>query len=91
MAAREQEMSEHEHGGTKPGGRSSPRKRNVSCPNCGKLSIYSELNAFRPFCSENCKTGDLAAWASDEYRLPTKEPVHSNPDERTSEDNYEDI
>ena len=84
-------MSEHEHGGTRSGGRSTSRLRNVSCPNCGKQSIYSELNVFRPFCSEICKTGDLAAWASDEYRLPTKEPADPTADEHTGEDSREDI
>jgi endogenous inhibitor of DNA gyrase (YacG/DUF329 family) len=26
-------------------------------------------NAFRPFCSERCRVLDLAAWATDRYRI----------------------
>ena len=26
-------------------------------------------NAFRPFCSERCKTIDLGAWATEQYRV----------------------
>ena len=29
--------------------------------------------AWRPFCSERCKTLDLGAWASEAYRLPAEE------------------
>ena len=39
----------------------------VKCPNCGKLTRWSQQNAFRPFCSERCKMIDLGAWASDRY------------------------
>lgn len=41
----------------------------VSCPVCKKTTEW-EGNPFRPFCSERCKTIDLAAWASEEYRIP---------------------
>ena len=41
----------------------------VSCPVCRKKAPW-EQNPWRPFCSERCKTIDLAAWASGEYRLP---------------------
>ncbi|MBF0566281.1 MAG: DNA gyrase inhibitor YacG [Nitrospirae bacterium] len=41
----------------------------VKCPNC-KKEIAWEGNPYRPFCSERCKTSDLAAWASDKYRIP---------------------
>jgi len=44
--------------------------RIVKCPTCSKSAVYSESNPFRPFCSRNCQTGDLAAWATDEYRVP---------------------
>ena len=49
--------------------------RTVKCPTCGKASVYSQQNAFRPFCSQHCQTGDLAAWASDEYSIACKEPI----------------
>lgn len=40
----------------------------VKCPVC-KKSVKWEGNPFRPFCSERCKAIDLAAWASEEYRI----------------------
>jgi endogenous inhibitor of DNA gyrase (YacG/DUF329 family) len=40
----------------------------VKCPICRK-ELEWEGNPFRPFCSERCKTVDLAAWASGEYRI----------------------
>lgn len=41
----------------------------VKCPNC-KKEVTWEGNPYRPFCSERCKTSDLAAWAGDQYRIP---------------------
>jgi uncharacterized protein len=45
----------------------------VNCPQCGKSSIYSSKNRFRPFCSERCKMIDLGAWANESYRVPVAE------------------
>jgi endogenous inhibitor of DNA gyrase (YacG/DUF329 family) len=42
----------------------------VTCPSCGVLAAYSQENLHRPFCSDRCKVGDLAAWASDVYAVP---------------------
>ncbi|MDX1573477.1 MAG: DNA gyrase inhibitor YacG, partial [Methylophaga sp.] len=36
----------------------------VNCPTCGRKVIWSEDNAFRPFCSERCKLIDLGEWAA---------------------------
>jgi hypothetical protein len=50
--------------------------KQVKCPTCGKLTHWSNQNAFRPFCSERCKLIDLGAWASDRYAIagqPTDE------------------
>ncbi len=44
----------------------------VPCPKCKKKQVYSIKNAFRPFCSERCRTMDTAAWATDEYAIPEK-------------------
>jgi endogenous inhibitor of DNA gyrase (YacG/DUF329 family) len=41
----------------------------VRCPRCGGPSEYAAANAFRPFCSERCKTLDFGAWASEAYRV----------------------
>jgi endogenous inhibitor of DNA gyrase (YacG/DUF329 family) len=42
----------------------------IKCPTCGKPTVYSAKNLYRPFCSQLCLTSDLAAWASDEYKVP---------------------
>ena len=45
------------------------RVRTLKCPQCSRMTVYSTENLFRPFCSKNCQTGDLAAWATDEYKV----------------------
>jgi endogenous inhibitor of DNA gyrase (YacG/DUF329 family) len=42
----------------------------VVCPNCGGDSVYAAFNAYRPFCSERCKSVDFTAWASEAFRVP---------------------
>lgn len=44
-----------------------PRVITVDCPACGKPSVFSSGNPWRPFCSRQCKTIDLGAWASNQY------------------------
>lgn len=39
------------------------------CPICRK-PVDLLTSAWRPFCSERCKTQDLGAWASEDYRIP---------------------
>ena len=46
--------------------------RTVKCPVCEKPTLFAPSNPWRPFCSERCKTRDLGAWASEEYRVPAK-------------------
>lgn len=58
------------------------KKRLVSCPNCKKLSEFSPINTFRPFCSERCKMIDLGLWASELYAIP----VEIKPEDLTEED-----
>lgn len=45
----------------------------VRCPTCGGPSVFTPANAFRPFCSERCKTLDLGAWASERYRVESQD------------------
>ncbi len=45
----------------------------VACPTCRTLVEWTG-NAFRPFCSERCKDGDLGKWASEAYRIAEEEP-----------------
>ncbi|MGB0467812.1 MAG: DNA gyrase inhibitor YacG [Pontibacterium sp.] len=44
-------------------------KKTVACPQCKKPALWSEDNAFRPFCSERCRLIDLGAWASEAYQI----------------------
>ena len=46
------------------------------CVFCGRHPVEP---ACRPFCSERCKTQDLARWADESYRVPN-EPL-TEPDE----------
>jgi len=55
---------------------SAPAKLNAMttirpCPLCRKPTAW-EGNAWKPFCSERCRTLDLAAWSSESYRVPAK-------------------
>jgi endogenous inhibitor of DNA gyrase (YacG/DUF329 family) len=43
--------------------------RYVACPRCGAQVPWVESSRFRPFCSERCKTVDLGAWATEQYRV----------------------
>lgn len=49
------------------------KQRKVKCPHCGRLTVYSLENNFRPFCSERCRLLDLGAWADETYRVSTQE------------------
>ncbi|WP_347357663.1 DNA gyrase inhibitor YacG [Bdellovibrio sp.] len=49
------------------------QSRQVKCPQCGRLALYSTENPFRPFCSERCRLIDLGEWASESYRIPAKD------------------
>ena len=44
--------------------------RRVPCPHCGQPALFAPANPWRPFCSERCRTLDLGAWASEDYRIP---------------------
>lgn len=58
--------------------------RVVRCPSCGKDSVYSTENQFRPFCSERCRMNDLGSWASESYKIETS--PDSSADDTLSED-----
>ncbi len=47
----------------------------VDCPTCKKSVEWSESNPYRPFCSDRCRLIDLGAWASEDYRIPSTQPV----------------
>jgi endogenous inhibitor of DNA gyrase (YacG/DUF329 family) len=41
--------------------------RIIACPRCKKSTTFDPSNHWRPFCSERCKTIDIAAWADEQY------------------------
>lgn len=41
------------------------------CPICRTPVDWTTVAA-RPFCSERCRTQDLAAWSREDYRIPEK-------------------
>jgi endogenous inhibitor of DNA gyrase (YacG/DUF329 family) len=43
-----------------------PRAKIKKCPICGKPAT----EAWRPFCSEGCKSIDLNRWLSGAYKIP---------------------
>jgi endogenous inhibitor of DNA gyrase (YacG/DUF329 family) len=46
--------------------------REITCPACGKPTVYAESNPSRPFCSPRCRLTDLGGWASEAYRIPAR-------------------
>lgn len=52
----------------------------VDCPVCGKQVPWTPASAWRPFCSERCKTIDLGDWASERHVIPGSAPGQSEED-----------
>ncbi len=40
------------------------------CPHCKKPAAPRPENPAFPFCCERCRTIDLGAWLSEDYRVP---------------------
>ena len=51
------------------------RTRWVRCPACGTQAPYGTENPARPFCSARCRSVDLGAWASENYRVAAAAPA----------------
>ena len=51
----------------------------VDCPVCGRRTEFAPANRWRPFCSQRCKTIDLARWMDGSYAVP--EPVDLSTDD----------
>ncbi len=56
--------------------------RTITCPACGGPSRYASDNAFRPFCSQRCRSLDLGAWASERYRVGATAATNDESNER---------
>jgi endogenous inhibitor of DNA gyrase (YacG/DUF329 family) len=50
------------------------------CVYCRRQAVEAR---WRPFCSERCKTADLAAWATGAYSVPVE---HVEPEESEEPD-----
>ena len=57
----------------------SDASRPRPCPVCGTPVVWGPDAPFRPFCSERCRIADLAAWASERYRVPAVDPPDEPP------------
>ncbi len=49
------------------------KTRQIHCPQCHAVILWSAENPYRPFCSERCKLIDLGQWATGAYRIPQAE------------------
>ncbi len=49
--------------------------RKVVCPGCKGPSLFGPGNPWRPFCSQRCRSADLGAWASEQFRVPAQAPT----------------
>jgi len=63
--------------------------RKISCPRCGKPSLFTAENPYRPFCSERCKLIDLGNWADGRYAIPVGETGGSDEEETPDEERDE--
>ena len=43
-------------------------RKQLRCPICGR-TVTADAPEF-PFCSQRCRTRDLANWVSETYRVP---------------------
>ena len=55
----------------------------VKCPRCGKQVGWSG-NAYRPFCSEECRLVDLGRWADEDYSIPGGQAPEQDSDDQMS-------
>ena len=58
---------------------SEPARRQVPCPSCRQPALYDPANPWRPFCSQRCRSADLGAWASEQFRVPSVAPTDNEP------------
>ncbi|MCY3956216.1 MAG: DNA gyrase inhibitor YacG [Nitrospira sp.] len=57
------------------------------CPGC-RFPVSESSTPFYPFCSERCRTIDLGAWLSADYRIPedSRQPASVPVEETPSQD-----
>lgn len=47
--------------------------KQVNCPNCQKIVLWTEAETFRPFCSKKCQLVDFGEWAAERHAIPVVE------------------
>lgn len=62
------------------------KKEDIICPTCHKKGTWTDLNSFRPFCSDRCKLTDLGEWASESRRIAGDDISPENINSPDSED-----
>ena len=65
-------------------------EKQIKCPQCKNLTVYSEQNKFRPFCSERCRLLDFGDWAQGRYAIPAQETHPENEDNPEPNQNGDD-
>jgi len=63
---------------TQPPAPGAATPRRVPCPSCKALALYDASNRWRPFCSERCRSADLGAWASEQFRVAAAAPTEDD-------------
>lgn len=51
----------------------------VACPVCGVAVAWTATSAWRPFCSERCKTIDLGDWAAERHAIAGRSDADADP------------
>ena len=51
----------------------SGRVRQVDCPTCQAVILWTHSNKYRPFCSQRCRLIDLGEWAQEKYTVAAEE------------------
>lgn len=51
------------------GGKVEPLRKATPCPVCSKASVRDHY----PFCSDRCRTLDLAKWLNGSYAIPVSD------------------
>ncbi len=72
-----------------PKGETSARQ--IPCARCGKPTLFTSENPYRPFCSERCKLIDLGNWADGRYNIPINNPTDSPTDNPTEANESDDV
>ncbi len=63
----------------------TPLRKSQPCPECGRASTREDY----PFCSDRCRSLDLARWLKGSYAIPVADD-ESSPDRPSNDKNASD-